>query len=65
MKRKEIKSITIKQDNDASCFNGHCNDQNGSQHNKRAKRLSSKRLRALVKNTIKEQVETETNYSFI
>jgi len=41
MTRKEIKSQTIKQDNDASCFNGHCNDQNGSQHNKRAKRLAS------------------------
>jgi len=57
MKRKEIKAMTIKQDNDASCFNAHCNDQNSSQHNKRAKRLASKRLRAMVKNTVVEEIE--------
>ncbi len=46
MKRKEIKSKTIKQDNDASCFH---TSNNPSQHNKRAKRLASKRLRQLIK----------------
>lgn len=46
MKNKEIKSKTIKQDNDASCF------YYDSKHNKRAKRLSSKRLRKLVKDYI-------------
>ncbi len=49
MKRKEIKAKTIKQDNDASCFNAYANDQNGSKHNKKAKRLASKRLRTLIK----------------
>lgn len=49
MRRKEIKSKTIKQDNDATCFNHQSNDQNGSLHNKRAKRRASKRLRQLLK----------------
>jgi hypothetical protein len=49
MKRKEVKSKTIKQDNDASCF------YHDSKHNKRAKRLSSKRLRKLVKDDTQGQ----------
>jgi len=55
VKRKEIKSKTIKQDNDASCFNAGSNDQKGSSHNKRAKRLASKRLRRLTRNINAEE----------
>jgi hypothetical protein len=49
MRRKEITARTIKQDNDAGCFNARSNDQKGSQHNKRAKRRASKRLRQALK----------------
>lgn len=49
MRQKEIAAKTIRQDNDARCFGSRSNDQNGSFHNKRAKRLSSKRLRQLLK----------------
>lgn len=47
MKRKEIKSRTIKQDNDTSCI-GMGNGRKESIL-KRAKRLSSKRLRQILK----------------
>lgn len=43
--RHEIKTRTIRQDNDTTCFNSRSNNQNGRRHNKRAKRLASKRLR--------------------
>lgn len=46
MKRKEIKARTIKQDNDTTCFQS---PHNPSKHNKKAKRLSSRRLRAICK----------------
>jgi hypothetical protein len=56
MKRKEIAAKTIKQDNDAGCMNPRANDQKGSQHNKKAKRLASKRLRRVLK---EEQTKAE------
>ena len=52
--RKEIRYKTIKQDN---CVGGNpcnSNDNNGSAHNKRAKRLASKRLRRLIKKEVNE-----------
>lgn len=43
MKRKHQRAVSIGQDNDARCFNAD------SKHNKRAKRLASKRLRRILK----------------
>lgn len=57
MKRKEIKARTIDQSNDTTCFNASCNDQKGSQHNKKAKRSASKRLRKLVNKFINEIID--------
>ena len=54
MRKKEIKARTIKQDNDSSCFNPNANDNNGSAHNKRAKRRASKRLREIIRKDLRK-----------
>jgi hypothetical protein len=46
MRRKEVMAKTVKQDCDARCFRAPVN---ASKHNKKAKRLSSKRLRRLTR----------------
>jgi hypothetical protein len=48
MRRKEVHARTVQQDNDTTCFNSRSNNQKGSAHNRRAKRLASKRLRRIL-----------------
>lgn len=48
----KIHSLCVKQDNCTQCFNSRSNNQNGKLHNRRAKRLASKRLRRLDKQLI-------------
>lgn len=55
IRRKEIMSVSIKQDNDARCFNSCSNDQRGGPHNKRAKRLASKRVRRFLLKELKNE----------
>lgn len=57
MKRKEQAARSITQSNDAGSFNASSNDQNGSRHNKRAKRHSSKRLRQALKADLDQTIE--------
>lgn len=52
MKRKEIKSRTIDQSNDASCI-GDGNDA-APGRNKAAKRHSSRKLRRIIREEIKD-----------
>lgn len=57
MNRKEIKAKTIHQDNNTTGFNPRSNNQNGSAHTRRAKRLASKRLRLLNRKEIYNELE--------